>query len=340
MEHDMKRQKHVKNELPLLLYGELDTAATKAVQQHLAGCKSCRLYSEELQKLHHAMTEARPPVFNDAALLKERRGLLRTIRGEQPQVAAVSRWRELLGFAEGPAWRPALVMGAVAIIAFAAGVLLFSSSRSLLPGLRQAAYDPYGDPMSFGPLSSGLMSQEAQITNLRILLQDQPSGEIEFEFEAIVPVHIKGNMHDLDVQAILAKALVSSQNPGIRLRAANAIADRPQEEGFVNGTRLLIKESLISAVLYDNNRGVRLEAMKALRDFLPDSAATSAILKVLTTETNVAMKIAAINSLDLAKFTEAGSRENLLTTLRERSLVDDNNYIRIRAKAALQEVQQ
>lgn len=331
----MERQKHVQNELILLLYEELDDTAAKSVRRHLSTCTGCRAYFEELQRLHRTTHALQTSVVDDDALLVLRRDLMRQIRKERPQESLIDRLLTVAGFGSGPVWRPVAVLSAVAAIAFLAGFLIVGGDAYVLPGLHQAAYDPYG-----GAPSSGLMSQDAQITNLRIIAQDQSSGDIEFEFEAVMPVYIKGNMHDPDVQAVLAKALVSSQNPGIRLRAANVIGERSQQNDFVDGTRKVIKESLISAVLYDENRGVRLEAMKALRDFLPDSAATSAILLVLKTETNVAMKIAAINSLDLAKFTEAPSRQLLLDALRERSVLDENNYIRIRATSALQEVQQ
>jgi len=101
-----------------------------------------------------------------------------------------------------------------------------------------------------------------------------------------------------------------------------------------------VKAALIATLKYDENRGVRKEAMKALEKFMPDTEVTAAFVYVLQHEKNTGMKIAAINSLNLSKYHGYEKDENLMEMLREKVHSDENNYIRLRAKAALQEARQ
>ena len=88
---------------------------------------------------------------------------------------------------------------------------------------------------------------------------------------------------------------------------------------------------------------LRSERRNAAATFFTKSvftSATSAILHVLLHDESAAMKIAAINSLDLSKYDDTKERDLLSEILKDRSLNDENNYIRIKAKAALQEANQ
>lgn len=306
---------------------ELDEATREQLEDHLASCADCRQEAAVLQRLHDEVRLA-APVVTDEDLLVARHMLFRSLRQRSGSPAWFDRLREFLGLTPSGAWRPALAAGLIAVAAFGAGALAFRTVQGMSNGFHLAAYDPSSEDRSSGAI---------QILNLRILNQDESSGEIEFEFEAVQPSHVKGSMHDPRIQAILARALVSSQNPGVRLRAANMIGGQLADRKLDGRSMDLVKESLISALLYDQNRGVRMEAMKALQPFLPDSAATAAIVHILKREENVAMRIAAINCLDLNQFGQAPAREQVERALRDRSMSDANNYIRIRAAAALQE---
>jgi hypothetical protein len=60
----------------------------------------------------------------------------------------------------------------------------------------------------------------------------------------------------------------------------------------------------------------------------------------LANEKNTGLKIAVINSLDLSQYENQPVNQEILSMFKNRVQSDDNNYIRIRAKAALQEVKQ
>jgi hypothetical protein len=137
---------------------------------------------------------------------------------------------------------------------------------------------------------------------------------------------------------VLARALVSDQNAGVRLRAVNMIGTQKQTHTPVLDAD--VKTALITALLHDRNLGVRNEALNVLKNYLPDSIIVRAFLGVLANEKNTGLKITAINSLDLSKYGNQPMNREILDMFKNKAQSDDNNYIRIRAKLALQEVQQ
>lgn len=327
--------KHTVTRQHLLLYvsAELSDTEQKKLEKHLSTCTSCRREVESLGALH-AFLRTNTPAPSERTLTAWRRDVLRAIRSDEPKRSTLGVLRAFFGLAEGPMLRPALALLAVGCLAFVIGFNTAGNEGSVRPMFSPAAFDP------FGPSSEATDPGNTQVVNVQVISKDDATGEIEFEFEAMFRSRVKGNIADPAIQAILARALVSSQNPGVRLRAVNAFSESLPEHQLPRKTREIIKLSLVSAVKYDENQGVRLEALKALQEFMPDTVATSAILHVLMNDPSSAMKIAAINSLDLRKITNARDRDELSEILRDRSLNDENNYIRIKAKAALQEAYQ
>jgi hypothetical protein len=113
-----------------------------------------------------------------------------------------------------------------------------------------------------------------------------------------------------------------------------------QKQAGVSGLDTEVKSALITALLHDRNLGVRKEALTVLRNYLPDPAIVRAFLDILAHEKNTGLKIAAINSLDLSKYENQPLNREILDMLKYSAQTDDNKYIRIKAKAALQEVRQ
>lgn len=328
--------KHRPNKQALLLYqtDEMTQTERTRLERHLRTCVICRTELDALRRFHAVIAEHKPMPGQETSIASFRNDVMRTIRSQKNAVPLTVRLREFLGFAEGSGLRPALTLALVAILVFLVARFFESSTAPNNGNFAPIAYDPYRSE------SSGSRSGDSQVLNVQITSKDEVTGDIEFDVEVLLVSHVAGNMHDPGIQSILARALVSSQNPAVRLRAATAFNEAATDNVIADRSRDLVKESLISALLHDKNHGVRLQALSALEEFMPDSAATSAVLRVLTTDKNSAMKIAAINSLDLSKYGDGATRNRLSSVLRDRSLNDDNNYIRIKAKSALQEVLQ
>ena len=107
-----------------------------------------------------------------------------------------------------------------------------------------------------------------------------------------------------------------------------------------NGTDGNSSQALIEAMKFDPNPGVRREALRALGKFPFDEDIKKGLLFVLNKDENEGLRVEAINNLAAAKDEFRASDEHLLDILRKRVQSDNNRYVRQRARAVLQEVQQ
>jgi hypothetical protein len=175
------------------------------------------------------------------------------------------------------------------------------------------------------------------ISNVKVLDNNPVSGEVEFTFDAITPMHIKGSVNDERVQKVLTHALLNDENPGVRLRSVSAIASQSETGGPPVDPE--VKKALLKALRSDENPAVRKEALKALQKLPFDNDIKKAFLAVLLSDKNSGIRIAVINTLDSVKGT--GKLDNdILEVMKQKMHDDDNNYIRLRAKAVVQEIRQ
>ncbi|RPI05752.1 MAG: hypothetical protein EHM64_05495 [Ignavibacteriae bacterium] len=323
------KHKQFKEWLQLSLYQELSEQERTILEDHLLACESCRSEMQELKKFHELLAYRRPLEIQEPLIQDARRTLRLRILAEAEQR---SLWTKLRGVMDGMISRPvqaALAGTATLAVGILVGYLVFKF--------------PTENNFTLARLSSASTAMDAgepQITNIRFVDRNAQSGDVEFTFETITPMHIRGNVNDERVQKVLARALVSDQNAGTRLRAVNMIGTQMEQKS--NGVPKLeteIKTALITALLHDRNLGVRREAINVLKNYLPDPAIVHAFLNVLANETNTGLKITAINSLDLSKYENQPMNQEILEMLKNKAKSDDNNYIRIKAKLALQEVQ-
>jgi hypothetical protein len=277
------------------------------------------------------MLAYRQPVSAEKSMLQDARRALRL--RIHADLTRKSVWSKLNGAIDdilAPPLKVALSGVMILTIGILTGYFILRSSTEKSLGLRQISSS-----------ASVMEAGESQITNVRFLDRDIQTGTIEFTFETVMPMHVRGNINDESVQKVLARALVSNQNTGIRLRAVNMIGTQTEQKQ--NGTPGLdteVKSALITALLYDRNLGVRKEALTVLKHYLPDQTIVRAFLNVLANEKNTGLKIAAINSLDMTEYENQPVNREILEMFKQKAQSDDNNYIRIKAKAALQEVQQ
>ncbi len=211
----------------------------------------------------------------------------------------------------------------------AGGILI--GRTFLAPSPTMISPQPMVKPIAVGYSHAG---EQPRIMNLQIHQTDGGTGEVEFSFDAVTPVKMEGNINDERIQAVLAHALVTEQNPGVRLRSVNMLASQMEELKPLDRT---VKRALVTAAKSDDNPAVRREALRVLNSFPFDDEIREAFLYVLVHDTNPGLRIAAINSLDSARVQASDQGPDLLKILQERMQTDNNNYVRIRAKAVLRE---
>jgi anti-sigma factor RsiW len=324
------KHKQFEEWLQLSLYHELSEQEQTVLDDHLTICERCRAELHELKKNLATLAHRQPVIIQESLLQDARRSLRLRIQAEAEQQ---SLWTKVKGTLDGilaPPLQVALGGAATLAIGILVGYYVFKLPSEKNLALRQTAF-----------ASSAMEAGESQVTNIRFLDRDAQSGNVEFTFETVTPVHIRGNVNDENVQKVLARALVSDQNAGNRLRAVNMIGTQAeQKQTGAPGLDAEVKTALITALLHDRNLGVRREAISVLKNYLPDPAIVRAFLNVLANEKNTGLKITVINSLDLSKYENQPLNREILDMFKNKAQSDDNNYIRIKAKLALQEVQQ
>ncbi len=160
---------------------------------------------------------------------------------------------------------------------------------------------------------------------------------VEFTFDAITPMHVRGNINDQKVQKVLARALVSDDNAGVRLQTVNAIgAQGTGNKGFDSE----VKAALISALKGDDNPGVRQQALRVLLRQTLDNEIKQALMYTLMHDKNSGLRIAAINGLAAASVEGHCFDPDILSVLKQEINSDKNNYVRRQAQTVIEEVSQ
>lgn len=306
--HDRYRRK-----IPLLIHGELTSGEESKLLRHISSCRACKVEQEDLQQLRCLMSETAGQAFDEGQLQEARAQLSAGLAG--PRVA--SRSFPHVGFAQvffgrRPGIVFAGVMGALLI-----GVL---SGRYLIP----AAEERGGLPASV----TG--NAEVSVSNLQIIGGTAEDSEIVLIFDATQPMCVRGTMDNPMVQRVIARAIVSGENPGIRMRAASSAIPRTTHPGDRE-----IKAALLLAMKTDRNDGVRKAALEALLRYPADIEIRDGLVQVLLADENPGLRVAAINGLGTmtaqGMVSDPGMRGSLEHHLRN----EENLFVRTKTESLL-----
>lgn len=325
MEHQQYREW-----LELSLHGDLGPREKGMLDEHLATCGDCRSELEDLKQLQSALRKAPRLEVTDLMLQEARQDLRAALRIERSRVSFWQTVMEKIDEVFAPWAKVSLGAASMLAVGFLAGSLVFRTNVSADGMLIQQASP-----------DTEILRGQAQITNVRFDDSDPSDGEIGFTFDAVTPVQVKGSPNDPGVQSVLTKALMSDENPGVRLRAVSAITSQIQIGTSTPATEgdKEVKHALVEAMKFDPNPGVRREALLALRKFRSDDEVKLGLLYVLNKDENDGMRVEAINSLANGKDETYASDQHLLDILKKKVESDNNRYVRQRARAVLQEVQ-
>lgn len=204
----------------------------------------------------------------------------------------------------------------------------------LFIGLAAGYYLAFQGDRTFGFAAAGmgqtdlLNNDDVAISNVRFVDSDMADGTLGIRFEAVRPVQIMGPVDDPDIQRVLTFAVLNEQNPGVRLRAVNAVS---ASESLHSDHE--IRDALVTALMTDSNAGVRGEAFNALSRYPFDDEIRDAMIHTLVFDENPALRINAINRLQ--DQVPASYDEQLKSVLRTRMVLDENAYIRTKARTVL-----
>ncbi len=307
--------------IQLSLYGELSGEENLKLQQHLSGCEDCRKELEEQKNLLSVLTE-RDKLKVDDKLLSDARAQLRgALKNEREKKYSATRFADILiGFISSP-YRAALAGAAILAIGFFFGFLLFNSSAEV----KYIATNQNNNEVSF--TDSGVI-----IKNIRFVDSDATDGEIEFTFDAVKTISLKGKVDDPKIQSILTYSMLNDMNPGSRLNSINAMAT---DKVLQYDTE--VTDALVTVLMNDENPGVRREALQVLKKLPFTEKIKRAYLYVITSDSVSGLRIDAINALAEAIKQGSSLSGSEVDLFRNKLQTDNNNYIRFKAKTILQE---
>ncbi len=337
--------KDFKEWLQLSIAGELTHEQDNLLREHLAGCDDCRAEHDELQRLlsHLGESGAREP--SERLLWEARQDLFDAIREESLTESILTRLTQgvapsVSGSRGGPhsTYSPGFLHGWMGW--FRGFRLVLSGAAAIVVGIfiGYLAFGKGVTPQAVSPFVSGAIDGELggpDITNVRFVDWDSRNGQIELQYDLIRPVRLRSTVEDDRVQRVLTHALLNEDNPGVRLKAIDALDAR----GATREHGEDVKLALISSLKSDPNAGVRREALRVLQDLPFDDEIKETCLYVLANDENPGMRIASINLLSGARLDGYPVGQDVydfvIHTLQER----DDPLLRARSTAFIEEVQ-
>jgi hypothetical protein len=315
MEHNSYKEM-----IQLALLDELNENDLNKLHQHLIECSECQAEYDKLKKYYDIVEQNKAGEVDEMFLQDARRQFRLKLDYDLSKQTIIEKVfnsiRRNLWEYKKPAFTGAFSLAAGLFL----GYLFFTPAGSL----------------KISNISSnlGLTGGNTEIANIQFVGSDSSNGEVEFSFDEVRRVTMKGKLNDPSVQKILADALVNEKNPGTRIQTANALANQPMSN---NKTNPKVKSALITALKYDGNPGVRMEALKALLNIPYDNVINETLLYTLQHDKNSGLRIAAINGLASAKLNGKIIGQEEMKVLNQKVKNDDNEYVRIRAASLLKE---
>jgi len=314
-----------KEMIQLALLDELNDDEMNQLHRHLIECSDCQSEYDSLSKYYSAINGSKKEDVNNELLLDARAQFKRKLNYDLSKQSLLEKAFRTLRMNIWIYRRPALAGAFSLIIGLFAGYLIFSPGSSKLNLFEEK------------PGTTG----GTTIANVRFINDSVNTGEVEFTFDATKQVTMKGKLSDPSIQKILAEALVNEKNPGTRIQTVNALADiSVKHAGQTYGNNSLnpkVKSALLTALKFDGNPAVRLEALKALLNFPFDNDINEALLYTLQHDKNSGLRIAAINGLASATQNGKTIDPETIKILNQQVKNDDNEYVRIRAASLLKE---
>ncbi len=304
--------------LRLSLFGEIKTNEQKLLQEHLDSCDECKHELEQQRKLFKLVSAGSETELDESILLEARSQLRGAIRNEIHHKGFGEKIVLFIREIFPGQYRLAASAVSLVLVGFFAGYLIFNSADIPEQQLTQN--------------ESPFLLKDLKISNINFIDSDPTDGEIEFTFDALKPVYMKGRVDDPNIQSILTFSMLNEQNPGARLNSINAMEQNTNIQ-FDDD----VQDALITVALTDNNPGVRREALNLLKKLPFDDQIKQAYINVLKSDSSASLRIEAINALVDASNKGLILNKKELDLFKQKLQTDENSYVRYRTKTILQE---
>ena len=322
----------MRDQLALLLYGELSFDEEERFDAHLDSCSDCRAALDRQKALHAAIDDLE--ITPSPALLSTCRDAffeaidLRTADSqhaaelhERPlQIASARKteswWSQVRSSFEGLTahWmRPA---GAMAMLAI---------------GFMAARMIPAWGPMSAGSNGNNANYSAMDLASLGATqvrnVQEDANGRVNIMLNETRQRTVSGNLQDAAIRNLLVAAAKGSADPGLRAETVTILVSGAGSSD--------VRDTLVFALENDQNAVVRWRAMEGLKAYVADRSVQTALARVLQRDLNPGIRTQAIDLL-----TEPGASidREVVGVLQETMGREDDAYVRERAQRMLEAV--
>ncbi len=193
-------------------------------------------------------------------------------------------WWEELPYLWLPA-RPILVWSTALVLGILVGRFVLTAPAE--PGLQIASENV--NQISQPDLADLIRS--GQLEDIDVNLLDDPENPVELNLTMGQELKLTGAADREDILAALEYVLVKDPNPGQRLQSARILGEVPGLENKQSATL-----ALLSALLTDDNTGVRLSALESLKD-VQSPLIKDALVKIVLEDENDGVRLAAVENL-------------------------------------------
>lgn len=305
--------KKIKELVHLYACDELTKKEIEIVENHLLECEECSAEYSSMKQLYFAFTENAPEQVGEHVIHQARETLMDTIYSStaSEEISKVTLFDKMISLISSPL-RFSISAAAMIVV----GVLIGN------------VFSPKMPIISNGSNIDDMDLSSVDVANVRFLPSTGNNGEVEILYNNVTPVVYKGKFNDKTVQDLLARAIVSGNNPGIKIKSLNAFADQSYANTKPNES---VKKALIESLKIDNNAGVRKQALNVLINYPFDEDIQSAFLYVLSNDKNPGMRVMAVNAL--GEFKSAGNpiNDKLFDILSKKAENDVNSFVRLKA---------
>lgn len=285
------------------------------MEAHISECGACRERVATLQRLQGVLDQRAASQAAPELLIRARLKLEDSLDAEQVGWRSlIADWLPLL-----PGALPSRLAATVLLLALGFGV-----GWILRPRVRSA------------PNSAGLSTRAAslvgpnfdQISSITQVQPDPQTEQVRITLNAEHHVTLEGSLDDPRIRDILVDALKRYDNAGIRLDTLEALQQGTNDPS--------VQDALLYALQRDPNAGVRLQALSYVRQMSWSPKVQKALVDVARGDGNPGVRVAAINAL--VSHAVSQREQSLVPVLENFSQNDPNNYIRMRALAAVHEL--
>jgi hypothetical protein len=303
--------------IALFAYGELPDDQCHELEGHLTTCKRCQEEFSAVQALQQAMALA-PTLEPSANLLAQARMRLEEALDTMPRSGWIIRVQQSM-------FRGVSMLGRAPVAASA--LLVFGLACGGAGGYESALH-AHHPPVVESPAT---IAGPGEIASVSSIVQEPNTENVEVHFNRLVPDTVHGSLDDPQIRKLLLLGAQSQMNAGVAKKSVNLLADEcgaghQCPEGA-------IRDSLMVALRFDNDAGVRLKALNGLQRYVAeDMRVRDAVLESLMNDSDAAVRSRAITVLQPVQ-ADSSVQEVLHTVATE----DVNPHIRNVSREVLEE---